>query len=253
MFCTNCGEQHPDGQRFCTGCGQPLPHAADTPAASAHSTPTLPVHPDDGQEPALTRIRRVDPAPTSVQPTTAQDEAPGPHEPKNSRGLLIALLVAAVLVGVAVLGGMALTRSSQDGPSTQATAPPAKPTISSPTQKSAENLPPSGSGIAGSWTGEMAGGKYYFELVVSENDNGRVNGSMYQRSASTGASGTQTVVGHSNGRDVSLHGTKWSPDAPSTWALDRIRLTVEPNNKRFTGTYTCPTCDGYQSLTGRRQ
>ncbi len=43
MFCSNCGNEIKDGQKFCTACGTPVPEQAVTPMPEQTITPSAPV------------------------------------------------------------------------------------------------------------------------------------------------------------------------------------------------------------------
>ncbi|MBQ6454429.1 MAG: zinc-ribbon domain-containing protein [Coriobacteriales bacterium] len=92
MFCPNCGAQLPDGSKFCLNCGFKMPGAAGM-----------------GQQPTAQQAPVQQPAyQQPTQPFAPYQQVPPPQTPKGkgSKGLIIALTVAAAVLLLA--GGLVL-------------------------------------------------------------------------------------------------------------------------------------------------
>lgn len=127
MFCTNCGNQLPDGTKFCIHCG--APQNAEAPAAeqSAYiSEPEIPA----SQQPLAENPIPAEPvaeepvyeppvyeAPVYAEPVvevpTYADPVPAPKKKKKKTGLIIAIVLAVVLVVGGGVGGFLWWSGSQ--------------------------------------------------------------------------------------------------------------------------------------------
>ncbi len=86
MFCSNCGKQVNDNQKFCTECGAPL-----TAPQRREYVPEQPAEPVEKPEPAYV---------PPVQPTYIPSAEPEP-EKKSKKGLVIGLVVGALVLLIA--------------------------------------------------------------------------------------------------------------------------------------------------------
>jgi hypothetical protein len=102
--CWKCGRENPEGMRFCTNCGEVLPEApAHGSASGAGGTP------DSSSLETLSFNPRPQTAPTNWPNfgDAYKQSMPPVAPPKKSRvGLIVGIIVAALLVGLALIGGV---------------------------------------------------------------------------------------------------------------------------------------------------
>lgn len=111
MFCSNCGKQVPDGQRFCANCGASLAPKQEQPAQPQYQPPVYqqpaqPQYQPQYQQPAHPQYQPQYQQPAYQQPDTFQlGTAPttqGISKPKKSKkGLFIGLGVGLAVVAAA--------------------------------------------------------------------------------------------------------------------------------------------------------
>ncbi len=115
MFCTNCGKQLEDGDRFCGNCGTPVENPTEI-------SPVIPVveivEPVETVEPAKIDFEGIDqnlnqqpemnkaaapqasPAPSYQQPTATIQ--PAPQKSKKKKVLIIVIIAAVVFIGICI-------------------------------------------------------------------------------------------------------------------------------------------------------
>ena len=99
MFCTKCGKEYKEGQRFCTGCGNKLDPTFTPQQQTLTEQPATPAQSGQPVVLPLTNGRQ------TVQPQfSAQPQQP-PQNNKNNRKLLIIILVVifVALIGCSIL------------------------------------------------------------------------------------------------------------------------------------------------------
>ena len=103
MFCTNCGAQMPDGQKFCTNCGtalQPTEQVSQPSQAGASNTGQITPKPN--------QVAEVKPQKASIsQPATqTQNNSANPSSSQNLHKHNKKMIAAIALVLVLVVGGV---------------------------------------------------------------------------------------------------------------------------------------------------
>ena len=106
MFCSNCGKQNPDGVRFCSGCGSAMtaeaPVAPVQPVVQEAPVQAAPVVPVQPAQPVQQPVYQAPVQPVQAAQVTAQPE------PKKSKGKLIAVIIAIIVVIGIAAGGIFL-------------------------------------------------------------------------------------------------------------------------------------------------
>lgn len=103
MFCTNCGSQVPDGQKFCTNCGaalQPTKQVSQPSQAEASNTGQITPKPTQVAE------AKTQKASTSQPATQAHDNSAKPNDSQKSHKHNKKMVAVIALVLILVVGGV---------------------------------------------------------------------------------------------------------------------------------------------------